>query len=104
MRLRRWAKRLALAVLVLLLALTLAAVGFDLASTGDSRPARSLYAGPFVRVGKTLVAYRQWGGSGSWIVLLAGAAEPTWVWHEVGPLLATAHHRVYALDQPPFGY
>jgi pimeloyl-ACP methyl ester carboxylesterase len=38
------------------------------------------------------------------VVLLGGAAEPSWVWHEVGPLLARHHHRVFALDLPPFGY
>ena len=26
------------------------------------------------------------------------------MWHEVGPLLARAGHRVFALDLPPFGY
>ena len=37
-------------------------------------------------------------------MLLGGAAEPSWVWHAVGPLLAAAHHRVFAIDLPPFGY
>jgi pimeloyl-ACP methyl ester carboxylesterase len=37
-------------------------------------------------------------------VLLGGAAEPSWVWHDVGPILARAGHRVFALDLPPFGY
>ena len=100
----RWARRLALALAVIVLAVTLAAVGFDLASAGDSRAATSLYAGPFVRVDGALVAYRRWGTSGTPIVLLGGAAEPSWIWHEVGPLLASAHHRVYAVDLPPFGY
>ncbi len=103
-RLRRWARRLGLAVLILVAAVTLAAIGYDLATAGESRPATALYGGPFVRVGGTLVAYRRWGASGSPIVLLGGAAEPSWVWHDVGPLLAAAHHRVYALDLPPFGY
>jgi len=68
------------------------------------RPATSLYHGPFVRTDGTLLAYRTWGTRGSPVVLLGGAAEPSWVWHEVGPLLARAGHRVYALDLPPFGY
>jgi pimeloyl-ACP methyl ester carboxylesterase len=38
------------------------------------------------------------------VVLLGGAAEPSWVWHDVGPLIARAGHRVFALDLPPFGY
>jgi pimeloyl-ACP methyl ester carboxylesterase len=103
-RLRRWARRIALAVLALAVAVTLAAVGFDLATAGDSRPARQLYGGPFVQVGDTLAAYRRWGSSGTPVLLLGGAAEPSWVWHEVGPLLAAHHHRVFALDLPPFGY
>jgi pimeloyl-ACP methyl ester carboxylesterase len=57
-----------------------------------------------VRVDATLLAYRSWGRRGSPIVLLGGAAEPSWVWHDVGPLLARAGHRVFALDLPPFGY
>ena len=68
------------------------------------KPARALYRGPFVRADGTLLAYRTWGTHGSPVVLLGGAAEPSWVWHEVGPLLARAGHRVYALDLPPFGY
>jgi pimeloyl-ACP methyl ester carboxylesterase len=68
------------------------------------RPARALYGGPYVEADGTLLAYRTWGTRGSPVVLLGGAAEPSWVWHDVGPLLARAGHRVYALDLPPFGY
>jgi pimeloyl-ACP methyl ester carboxylesterase len=57
-----------------------------------------------VRADGTLLAYREWGDTGSPVVLLGGAAEPSWVWHDVGPLLARAGHRVFALDLPPFGY
>jgi pimeloyl-ACP methyl ester carboxylesterase len=90
-------------VLTLVVGLTLAALAYDLATNGRERPAASLYAGPFVRVEGTLLAYRSWGHAGSPVVLLGGAAEPSWVWHEVGPLLAR-EHRVFALDLPPFGY
>lgn len=103
-RLRRWLRRIGLVLLGLFVAVTLAAIGYDLATAGDSRPARKLYAGPFVQVGDTLVAYRRWGRMGSPIVLLGGAAEPSWVWHAVGPLLAARGHRVFAIDLPPFGY
>jgi pimeloyl-ACP methyl ester carboxylesterase len=97
--------RIVLAVLVaVFLLLTLAAFAVDVSPLGAARPARSLYAGPYVQVGPTLVAYRRWGGSGTPIVLLGGAAEPTWVWHAVGPRLAAAGHRVFAIDLPPFGY
>jgi pimeloyl-ACP methyl ester carboxylesterase len=101
---RRWLRRIVVAIFGVLVAITLAAIGFDLATAGDSRPATALYKGPFVRVGKTLVAYRQWGTSGTPIVLLGGAAEPSWVWHDVGPRLAARHHVVYAIDLPPFGF
>jgi pimeloyl-ACP methyl ester carboxylesterase len=103
-RLRRWTRRLALALLILVASVTLAAFAFDLATNGREQPAGSLYSGPFVRVNGTLLAYRSWGKRGSPIVLLGGAAEPSWVWHEVGPLLARGGHRVFALDLPPFGY
>jgi pimeloyl-ACP methyl ester carboxylesterase len=101
---RRWLRRIGLAIFGLLLAITLAAIGFDLATAGDSRPATALYKGPLVRVGRTLVAYRRWGSSGTPIVLLGGAAEPSWVWHDVGPRLAARHHIVFAIDLPPFGF
>lgn len=102
-RLRRWSRRLGLTLLLLMVALTLAAFAFDLATSGGE-PATSLYAGPFVRVDGTVLAYRGWGDRGSPVVLIGGAAEPSWVWHAVGPLLARAGHRVLALDLPPFGY
>jgi pimeloyl-ACP methyl ester carboxylesterase len=102
-RLGRWARRIAIAFAALFVCVTATAFGVDFATRGGE-PATALYAGPFVRVDGTLVAYRRWGRAGSPIVLLGGAAEPSWVWHGVGPLLAAAGHRVYALDLPPFGY
>jgi pimeloyl-ACP methyl ester carboxylesterase len=103
-RLRR-VLRVVLAVLVgLFLLSTLAAVAIDLSPLGASKPAQNLYAGPYVQVGSTLVAYRRWGNHGTPIVLLGGAAEPSWVWHAVAPRLAAAGHRVFAIDLPPFGY
>jgi pimeloyl-ACP methyl ester carboxylesterase len=95
---------LGLTVLVLIVGITLAAIAFDLATNGSEQPPSALYPGPFVRVDGTLLAYRSWGHTGSPIVLLGGAAESSWVWHEVGPLLARPGHRVFALDLPPFGY
>ncbi len=101
--LARWGKRLGIALLVLFAALTLSAAGYDLATPGG-RPARALYGGPFVQVDGRLLAYRTWGTSGSPVILLGGFIEPGDVWRKVGPLLARAGHRVYALDLPPFGY
>jgi pimeloyl-ACP methyl ester carboxylesterase len=88
----------------LFVVVTLAAFAIDVSPLAAARPARSLYAGPYVQVGPTLVAYRRWGHRGTPIVLLGGAAEPTWVWHAVGPRLAAGGHRVFAIDLPPFGY
>ena len=91
-------------LLAVFLVLTVAALGYDFATNGEMKPATALYRGPFVRADGTLLAYRTWGKRGSPVVLLGGAAEPSWVWHDVGPLLARAGHRVYAVDLPPFGY
>ena len=101
---RRLLRAFLATVVVLFVVLTIAAVAVDLSSLGAAKPARSLYAGPYVQVGKTLVAYRRWGSRGTPVVLLGGAAEPAWVWHAVAPRLAAAGHRVFALDLPPFGY
>jgi pimeloyl-ACP methyl ester carboxylesterase len=101
-------RRLLRVALVLLgavfVVLTIAAIAIDVSPIGASKPAQRLYQGPYVRIGRTLVAYREWGSGGTPIVLLGGAAEPSWVWHAVAPRLAAAGHRVFALDLPPFGY
>jgi pimeloyl-ACP methyl ester carboxylesterase len=100
---RRWLRRLLVAFVLLVVALTVASFAYNAATSGREKPAAALYPGPYVVAGGTRIAYRSWGRSGSPIVLLGGAFEPSWVWHEVGPLLAR-HHRVYAVDLPPFGY
>jgi len=101
---RRIVRVTGIVLVALFLVVTVAAFAVDVSPLGATRSARSLYAGPYVSVGSTLVAYRRWGTHGTPIVLLGGAAEPTWVWHAVGPRLAAAGHRVFALDLPPFGY
>ena len=101
MRLRRWSRRALLGLLVVLAVLTIASLGYNVATSG--RPAKALYPGPYVSVAGTLVSYRHWGDKGSPIVLVGGFVEPSWVWNRVGPLLGQ-RHRVYALDLPPFGY
>jgi pimeloyl-ACP methyl ester carboxylesterase len=102
-RIRRWLRRLGLGLLGLLILVTIASFVYNLATNGREKPAAALYPGPFVDVNGTSVAYRTWGTTGSPIVLVGGFIEPSWVWHAVGPLLGR-HHRVYALDLPPFGY
>src|SRR5436305_5056917 len=85
------------------LILTAASLAYNVATSGRDVAATKLYAGPFVRVDGTSLAYRRWGTHGTAILLLGGFVEPSWVWHAVGPLLAR-RHRVFAIDLPPFGF
>lgn len=100
---RRILVRLALAVVALLALLAAAAFAYDEVVPFRTYAPQALYPGPFVRLNGRLVAYRQWGTSGSPIVLIPGFAEGTFVFDRVGPLLGR-RHRVYALDLPPYGY
>jgi pimeloyl-ACP methyl ester carboxylesterase len=98
----RWGKRLGLALVVLVVALTVAAAIYDAVTSGGV-DRRTLYAGPYVEVDGRQLAYRQWGERGTPVVLIGGFVEATDIWRRVAPLLARTH-RVYALDLPPFGY
>jgi pimeloyl-ACP methyl ester carboxylesterase len=102
-RLKRWLKRVGVAVGVVFVVLTLASVGYNAATDGEIKPATALYPGPFARVGGRLIAYRTWGTSGRPIVLVGGFLIPSFVWNRAGSVLGRSH-RVYALDLPPFGY
>ena len=100
---KRWLKRIGIAILALILAVTLASVAYNLVSTQPTKPATALYPGPFIRLDGSLHAYRRWGTHGTPIVLVGGFAEASWVWDRVAPRLAR-DHVVYAVDLPPFGY
>jgi pimeloyl-ACP methyl ester carboxylesterase len=100
---KRWLRRLGIALAALVVLLTLASLAYNAATSGRDVAASKLYAGPYAEVDGTQLAYRRWGTHGTPIVLLGGFIEPSWVWHEVGPLLGRSH-RVYAVDLPPFGY
>ncbi|HEY3961960.1 MAG TPA: alpha/beta hydrolase [Gaiellaceae bacterium] len=100
---RRWLRRIGVAIAALVLAVTVASLIYNAATSGRDRPATDLYPGPYVSVDGTTLAYRQWGSHGTPIVLIGGFLEPAWVWHLAAPKLAQ-HHRVYAVDLPPFGY
>jgi pimeloyl-ACP methyl ester carboxylesterase len=102
-RLRRWAKRLGLVMLELIVVVTAASVVYNVATAHRVRPATALYPGPFVQVDGKLVAYRRWGSHGTPVILLGGFVVPSSVWDGVGRRLAR-DHRVFALDLPPFGY
>lgn len=83
--------------------MTIASFTYNAITSDDARSARQLYAGPFVRVDGTEIAYKHWGSQGTPIILIGGFVEPAWVWDRLAPLLAV-NHRVFALDLPPFGY
>jgi pimeloyl-ACP methyl ester carboxylesterase len=102
-RIRRWLRRLATALVIVALGVTVASMAYNVVTRGREKPAAALYGGPFVTLGGRSIAYRTWGTRGTPIVLLGGFAESSWVWHDVGPLLGR-RHRVYAIDLPPFGY
>jgi pimeloyl-ACP methyl ester carboxylesterase len=95
-RIIRW---ILLTILGLAVALTLASLVYNAATADASIPVSKLWHGK--SVGGT--AYRQWGTSGTPIVLVGGFLEPSFVWEDVAPLLARGH-RVYALDLDGFGY
>ena len=100
---KRWLRRIGVAIAAVVVVLTIASLAYNAATAGRDVAAAKLYAGPFVLADGTKLAYRRWGSHGSPIVLLGGFIEPSWVWHEAGPILGRTH-RVYALDLPPFGY
>lgn len=95
--------RIVLAIAMLLALAAAAAFAYDEVVPFKAYAPRALYKGPFVRLDGRLVAYRQWGRSGTPIVLIPGFAEPSFVFEDAGPLLGK-HHRVYALDLPGYGY
>ena len=103
LRLRRWAKKLGLVLLELVVVLTVVSVVYNVATRDRVKPASALYGGPFVNVDGKLVAYRRWGAHGTPVILLGGFIVPSSVWDGVGRRLA-GDHRVFAIDLPPFGY
>ena len=100
---RHWLRRLGVTFATFVVAVTVGSLVYNAATSGRDVAAAKLYPGPWAEVDGTQLAYRRWGTHGAPIVLLGGFIEPSWVWHEVGPILGRTH-RVYALDLPPFGY
>lgn len=90
-------------VVWLVVLMTIGSFVFNLATAGEGKPVTELWHGRFVQADGVLTAYREWGSHGSPIVLIGGFVEPSFVWNDVGPLLAR-NHRVYALDLDGFGY
>src|SRR5260221_7295344 len=92
-----------IALLALLAAVTIASFVFNAATSGEGKPVRALWPGRFVVADGVLTAFREWGSSGSPVVLIGGFVEPSFVWNDVARLLARTH-RVYALDLDGFGF
>ncbi len=60
--------------------------------------------GHVVATGDVRTHYESWGDAGSAVVLVPGFAESSYVFDALGPILAAAHHRVFALDVRGYGY
>jgi pimeloyl-ACP methyl ester carboxylesterase len=99
-RLRRWGRRLLIAVVVLLAAVTVFSLSYNAATAGRAKPPAGAL---FTEADGVRTRYREWGARGTPVVLVHGAFESADTWASVAPLLA-ARHRVYALDLTGWGY
>ena len=100
-RRRKWLRRIAVGVVVLVFGVTGLSACYNLVT--DQR--MSVPAGlTYVQTGDISTRYRQWGTSGTPIVLVHGFIESADTWQGLAPLLAAAGHRVYALDLDGWGY
>ncbi|QKG19395.1 alpha/beta fold hydrolase [Actinomadura verrucosospora] len=99
-RLRRWGRRLLVAVVVLLVAVTVFSFAYNAATSARAKPPAGAL---FTEADGIRTRYREWGSGGTPVVLVHGAFESADMWAPVGPLLA-ARHRVYALDLTGWGY
>ena len=97
----RWLRRGAIGLLALVVVVTVLSFGFDaVTSTPRAAPAGLTY----VQTGDVRTRYLRWGTHGSPVVLVHGFVESADTWQYVGPRLAAAGHRVYALDLDGWGY
>lgn len=102
-RFGRFLRTAGIATAGLLALATVGSVAFNVATRARDQPATALYPGPYVEIDGRQIAYREYGDSGTPIVLVGGFLEASWVWDRVGRVLGR-NHRVFALDLPPFGY
>ncbi len=80
---------------------TLFSVGYNAVTrTPEAVPAGLAY----VQTGDLRTRFRQWGTSGTPIVLVHGFVESADTWQYTAPRLAAAGHRVFALDLDGWGY
>ncbi len=99
-RLRRLARRTAVIAVVLVVALTGASFGYNLATDGPVPRPPGLR---MVRAGGFGTRYRTWGSSGSPVVLVPGAFETADTFAALGAALGR-DHRVFAIDLTGTGY
>jgi pimeloyl-ACP methyl ester carboxylesterase len=97
---KRAAKVAGIAVVALVVAVTGASFGYNLATDGPApRPAHLLFA----KGGGWDTRYLEWGTHGRPVVLVPGAFETADAFAELGPVLAS-NHRVFAIDLSGTGY
>ena len=100
-RRRRWLRRAAKTFAVLFVAGTFLSTAYNAATERRAAVPAGL---SYVQAGDVLTRYRQWGTSGTPIVLVHGFVESADTWQYLAPILAAQGHRVYALDLDGWGY
>ncbi len=99
-RLKRAAKVAGIAIVALVVVVTAASFGYNLATDGPApRPAHLLFA----HGGGWDTRYLEWGTHGTPVVLVPGAFETADTFVALGPVLAK-NHRVFAIDLSGTGY
>jgi pimeloyl-ACP methyl ester carboxylesterase len=96
----RWMRRAVLVLSVLLMVVTAASLTYNAFTAGRAAPPAGLR---YVQAADIRTRYREWGTTGSPVVLVHGAFEQVDTWSRLAPLLAR-DHRVYALDLTGDGY
>lgn len=98
--LKRAAKVGGICILALMVEITAASFGYNLATDAPApRPAHLLFA----RGGGWETRYLEWGTHGTPVVLVPGAFETADTFARLGPVLAR-NHRVFAIDLSGTGY
>jgi len=98
--LRRIVRQCVVACMVVIVSLTGFSFVYDLATQDAVPPPPGL---TYVQTGDIDTRYREWGTTGTPILLLHGFVESADSWQPTAELLAR-DHRVYAIDLDGFGY
>lgn len=97
---RRWPRRVLATVLAVMATATMSSVLYNAATAGRAGMPAEMN---FVSADGIRTRYRQWGSTGSPVVLVHGFAESADAFDPLGKALA-GHRRVYALDLTGWGY